>query len=673
MVTMRLLNVNVNVILKINFVNGKMQKIIISCRPEYLGSDYQKRFFPQNGKKGFQELTIKAFSETEVQQYIAKYVQNKRHLLDWSEDTYLQQIKRIPKDLVSNPILLKITLIALPRFTKQQKTTQINRIALYDEFLKTWFDRAQDRLYKIHKTNKEEEAFSNLNINDFTESCLQFSKNFAAKMFIDNNKVVITYNSNWATFLGNKDIENSLLRFSMPLIRRENQYWFLHKSLRDHLIAQALLEPNESALNTALFNKQSFVSEHGVRQFLAEHMYQKMETFKPQLLSFIETSKKDDEVQIASANAITILTQVDVLLDNLNDANISGADLSNKIFNNLQTERAKLNQVNFQNTELKNANLRSSFLQSADFQNAKLQNADLRGSSFQNAHFNDADLSFADFRNTILQDVNFKNANLRNTSLQNACIKNADLTFADFQNTILVDIYFQEMSTENVNDEIYNVGYCYQNGVGVEKDEQKAFAYYQKSAEMGNASGTCSIGYCYRHGIGVEKDELKAFIYYQRSADMGDANGMCNVGYCYQNGIGIEKDEHMAFYYYLKSAKLGCYGGMYHVGYCYRNGSGTSQDFKKASEWLYKAKTNKCSYETKPYTEDCLYESKCLVPQIPINDVEFYGKFGEGAFASVYLARWKSNGLTQPIVLKLFPKLKENFSEENFSEVNAFK
>ncbi|KAF0468085.1 NACHT domain-containing protein [Gigaspora margarita] len=547
--------------IKNKFCEWKNAKIIISCRPEYLGSDYQKRFFPQNGKKGFQELTIKAFSETEVQQYITKYVQNKRHLLYWSEDTYLQQIKRVPEDLVSNPILLKITLTTLPRFTKQEKTTQINRIALYDEFLKTWFVRAQDHLHKIHKTNKEEEAFSNLNINDFTESCLQFSKNFAVQMFIDNNKVVIAYNSNWATFLGNKDIENSLLRFSMPLIRCENQYWFLHKSLRDHLIAQALLEPCESALNTALFNKQSFVSEHGVRQFLSEHIYQKVENFKPQLLAFIEASKKDDEIQIASANAITILTQADVLLDNLNDTNISGADLSNRIFNNLQAERAKLNNVNFQNTELKNANLRNSSLQNASFQNARLQNTDLRGSSFQNAHFNDADLSFADFRNTILQDVNFRNAKLRNTSLQNACIKNADLTFADLQNTILVDINFQKLSTENVNFEkdeykafvyyqkladmndvsgIYNVGYCYQNGIGVKKDEQKAFVYYQKSADMGDANGMCNVGYCYHHGIGVEKDEYKAFVYYQRSTDMGDANGMCNVGYCFQNGIDVD-------------------------------------------------------------------------------------------------------------------------------------
>ncbi|CAG8485033.1 7413_t:CDS:2 [Cetraspora pellucida] len=449
-----------NCYIKNKFCQWKNAKVIISCRPEYLGSGYQRRFFPnKNGEKGFQELTIKPFSEKEIEQYVMKYVQKKGHL---SEDTYLQQIKKIPEELASNPILLKITLSVLPRFIEQNRTAQINRIALYDEFLKTWFDRAQDRLYKIHKTDEEEKEFSKLNRYNFPKSCLQFSKKFAVEMFKDNNNVVITYNSDdsydskWATYLDDDNIKNSLLRFSMPLIRRENQYWFIHKTLRDHLIAQAFLESCESLLNAtqsslhaALFKEQSFVFEHGVRQFLVEHIVQKMETFKPQLLAFIEASKKNDDVQVASANAITILAQADILLVNLNDTNISGADLCNKIFNNLKAERAKLNNVNFQNAELKDANLRCSSLQGANFKNVTLQNANLRDSSLQNAHFEDANLSFADLQNTIIQDANFKNARLRNANFQNAHIKDVDFTFADLQNTVLVGIDFQELSIKN--------------------------------------------------------------------------------------------------------------------------------------------------------------------------------------------------------------------------------
>ncbi|RIB16219.1 hypothetical protein C2G38_2247160 [Gigaspora rosea] len=81
---------------------------------------------------------------------------------------------------------------------------------------------------------------------------------------------------------------------------------------------------------------------------------------------------------------------------------------------------------------------------------------------------------------------------------------------------------------------------CYSHGKWVEKNERKAFVYYQKSAEMDNASGICGVGYCYDKGIGIEKDENKAFIYYQKSAEMGLAIGTYNVGCCYQNGIGVE-------------------------------------------------------------------------------------------------------------------------------------
>ncbi|CAG8462009.1 7408_t:CDS:2 [Cetraspora pellucida] len=213
-----------------------------------------KKVFPKNGEKEFQELTIKAFSEKEVNQYIINYVQKKG---DLSEDTYLQQITNIPEELVSILILLKITLSVLSRFIEQDRTAQINRIALYNEFLKTWFDHAHDRLYKIHKTHEEEEEFVKLDRKDFSKPCLQFSKKLSVEM--------------------DDDIKNSLLRF---------------KSLESPLHA------TQSSQHATLFKEQSFVFEHGVRQFLIEHILQKMETLKPKLLAFIEASKKDDKIQI---------------------------------------------------------------------------------------------------------------------------------------------------------------------------------------------------------------------------------------------------------------------------------------------------------------------------------------------------------------------------------------
>ncbi|RIB19748.1 kinase-like domain-containing protein [Gigaspora rosea] len=129
------------------------------------------------------------------------------------------------------------------------------------------------------------------------------------------------------------------------------------------------------------------------------------------------------------------------------------------------------------------------------------------------------------------------------------------------------------------------IGFCYFFGIGVEKDEHKAFIYVQKSAEMGSANGTTAVGYCYHYGIGVEKDEHKAFIYYQKAAEMGRPNGTYNVGFCYQYGIGVEKDENKAFIYYRKSAEMKDACGMSRVAECYRNGIGVIRDLDKAKYW----------------------------------------------------------------------------------------
>ena len=73
--------------------------------------------------------------------------------------------------------------------------------------------------------------------------------------------------------------------------------------------------------------------------------------------------------------------------------------------------------------------------------------------------------------------------------------------------------------------------------------------YYQnKSAEMGNVSGMYNVGYCYQNGIGVEKDEHKTFVYYQKATEIGNVNWSIQYWICYRNGIGVEESKHKAFH-----------------------------------------------------------------------------------------------------------------------------
>ncbi|CAG8684645.1 3760_t:CDS:1 [Gigaspora margarita] len=427
------------------FTEWKYAKIIISCRPEYLDEGSGKRFWPkENRKKGFQELTLTPFSWTEIKQYIKNYVdysEKNGSQLPWDADKYIQEIKAISQiELVCNPVLLKITLTILPDLGK--RGSQINRIVLYDEFIKKWFERGQERLQKIQLKKEEREAFNRLKV-DFTKQCLRFGKEFAFKMFVDN-KVVVDNNpinekitSEWERFLGNTDLGLLLIRFSMPLFRRGNQYWFFHKSLRDYLISCALLDSLKDTSQATRFNIQSISPEPAVQQFLAEQVHQ-MQEYQQSLFNFIEHSKKNSNIQIASANAITVLSRASIQLPvNLSDIRVPGADLSNGNFNNLRFVRACLNKVNFQNAKLQSANLEGASLKEVNFTSANLTDANLRHSNLQDVNFTGANLTNANLRHSNLQDVNLTGANLTDANLLHSNLQGASLRIQDLRKLVL--------------------------------------------------------------------------------------------------------------------------------------------------------------------------------------------------------------------------------------------
>ena len=65
------------------------------------------------------------------------------------------------------------------------------------------------------------------------------------------------------------------------------------------------------------------------------------------------------------------------------------------------------------------------------------------------------------------------------------------------------------------------LGNKYYYGEGVELDLELATYWYQKASENNNAEAKCLLGYCYREGIGIEKDLDMAFKLFTESAGLG--------------------------------------------------------------------------------------------------------------------------------------------------------
>ena len=76
---------------------------------------------------------------------------------------------------------------------------------------------------------------------------------------------------------------------------------------------------------------------------------------------------------------------------------------------------------------------------------------------------------------------------------------------------------------------------------GVEKDPKKAFYWFSQTAED-DPAGLYWRALCYDNGLGVDQDEDRACHLYQESAAHGYAPALCNLGVCYESGQGVEKD-----------------------------------------------------------------------------------------------------------------------------------
>jgi TPR repeat protein len=66
-----------------------------------------------------------------------------------------------------------------------------------------------------------------------------------------------------------------------------------------------------------------------------------------------------------------------------------------------------------------------------------------------------------------------------------------------------------------------NLGVCYENGDGVNKDSAEAVKWYRLAAEQENSNAQCSLGACYSKGNGIPKDYVMGYMWCHLSAASG--------------------------------------------------------------------------------------------------------------------------------------------------------
>ena len=189
------------------------------------------------------------------------------------------------------------------------------------------------------------------------------------------------------------------------------------------------------------------------------------------------------------------------------------------------------------------------------------------------------------------------------------------------------------------------LGWCYANGTGVAKDEKEAVKWYWKAAEQGEATGQRLLGWCYANGTGVAKDEKEAVKWYWKAAEQGEATGQRLLGWCYANGTGVAKDDKESVNWYGKAAEKGDGWSQNKLGYCYACGIGVGKDYKKAFEWYRKAAEQGDGSATG--NVGWCYETGNGVAKDEKEAVKWYGKAAEkrDAWSQNKLAFCYANGI----------------------------
>ena len=96
---------------------------------------------------------------------------------------------------------------------------------------------------------------------------------------------------------------------------------------------------------------------------------------------------------------------------------------------------------------------------------------------------------------------------------------------------------------------IINCDYYFTTDENIAANSRK----YISEANNGDASIMNLLGYMYDYGIGVKKDKNSAFLWYQRAARAGNPIAMCNLADMYTIGDGVLKNEKKATDWYNKA------------------------------------------------------------------------------------------------------------------------
>jgi len=116
-------------------------------------------------------------------------------------------------------------------------------------------------------------------------------------------------------------------------------------------------------------------------------------------------------------------------------------------------------------------------------------------------------------------------------------------------------------------------------------DYKTAMAAWAPLGEEGHSNSQVMLGYAYEKGIGVVKNNKTSFKWYSKAAAQGDSYAQFKVGSAYTDGEGVLGNNQTAVKWFNLAAKQGFGNAQYMLAVNYYNGRGVGKDYKRAYMW----------------------------------------------------------------------------------------
>jgi len=139
---------------------------------------------------------------------------------------------------------------------------------------------------------------------------------------------------------------------------------------------------------------------------------------------------------------------------------------------------------------------------------------------------------------------------------------------------------------------------------------EKAIEYYNLALENGELQALLPLGWYYQDGIVLEKDDKKALECYEKAYEEGNPDSIISLGKMYYYGLGTITDDKRAFELFLEASEKGYKAANYFLGTMYGYGveGVVEKDFERALEYLSDVSA---SYEGASwYIKGCLYAKR---------------------------------------------------------------